>query len=229
MKKCGLYEKINNIHLKFYRTKRGIVMIRISGMKLKLKNRDIKKAVMAEHRIKETSIKNIMIRRKSLDARKKDDIHYIYTVDVELAEGDKIIKNIKKRKGGADISLSPYKKYELPEGKIKEGKRPVVAGFGPAGMFAALVLAEKGMCPIVIERGKDVDSRTEDVERFWNGGKFDPESNVQFGEGGAGTFSDGKLTTRIKDPRSAFVTDEFIEAGAPEVLAFEAKPHIGSD
>ena len=82
-------------------------MIRISGMKLKLKDRDIKKAVMAELRIKETSIKNIMIRRKSLDARKKDDIHYIYTVDVELAEGDKIIKNIKKRKGGADISVSP--------------------------------------------------------------------------------------------------------------------------
>lgn len=229
LKKCGLYEKINNIHLKFYRTKRGIVMIRISGMKLKLKDRDIKKAVMAELRIKETSIKNIMIRRKSLDARKKDDIHYIYTVDVELAEGDKIIKNIKKRKGGADISGSPYKKYELPEGKIKEGKRPVVAGFGPAGMFAALVLAEKGMCPIVIERGKDVDSRTEDVEKFWNGGKFDPESNVQFGEGGAGTFSDGKLTTRIKDPRSSFVTDEFIEAGAPEEIAYEAKPHIGTD
>lgn len=229
LKKCGLYEKINNIHLKFYRTKRGIVMIRISGMKLKLKDRDIKKAVMAELGIKETSIKNIMIRRKSLDARKKDDIHYIYTVDVELAEGDKIIKNIKKRKGGADISLSPYKKYELPEGKIKEGKRPVVAGFGPAGMFAALVLAEKGMCPIVIERGKDVDSRTEDVEKFWNGGKFDPESNVQFGEGGAGTFSDGKLTTRIKDPRSSFVTDEFIEAGAPEEIAYEAKPHIGTD
>lgn len=229
LKKCGLYEKINNIHLKFYRTKRGIVMIRISGMKLKLKDRDIKKAVMAELKIKETSVKNIMIRRKSLDARKKDDIHYIYTVDVELAEGDKIIKNIKKRKGGADISLSPYKKYELPKGKIKEGKRPVVAGFGPAGMFAALVLAEKGMCPIVIERGKDVDSRTEDVEKFWNGGKFDPESNVQFGEGGAGTFSDGKLTTRIKDPRSSFVTDEFIEAGAPEEIAYEAKPHIGTD
>lgn len=204
-------------------------MIRISGMKLKLKDRDIKKAVMAELRIKETSIKNIMIRRKSLDARKKDDIHYIYTVDVELAEGDKIIKNIKKRKGGADISVSPYKKYELPKGEIKEGKRPVVAGFGPAGMFAALVLAEKGMCPIVIERGKDVDSRTEDVEKFWNGGKFDPESNVQFGEGGAGTFSDGKLTTRIKDPRSSFVTDEFIEAGAPEEIAYEAKPHIGTD
>lgn len=204
-------------------------MIRISGMKLKLKDRDIKKAVMAELKVKETSVKNIMIRRKSLDARKKDDIHYIYTVDVELAEGDKIIKSIKKKKGGADISLSPYKKYELPEGKIKEGKRPVVAGFGPAGMFAALVLAEKGMCPIVIERGKDVDSRTEDVEKFWNGGKFDPESNVQFGEGGAGTFSDGKLTTRIKDPRSSFVTDEFIEAGAPEEIAYEAKPHIGTD
>ena len=204
-------------------------MIRISGMKLKLKDRDIKKAVMAELRIKETSIKNIMIRRKSLDARKKDDIHYIYTIDVELAEGDKIIKNIKKRKGGADISISPYKKYELPEGEINEGKRPVVAGFGPAGMFAALVLAEKGMCPIVIERGKDVDSRTEDVEKWWNGGKFDPESNVQFGEGGAGTFSDGKLTTRIKDPRSSFVTDEFIEAGAPEEIAYEAKPHIGTD
>ena len=204
-------------------------MIRISGIKLGIEDRDIKRAVISELRIKDTAIKDLVIRKKSLDARKKDDIHYIYTVDVVIEGGDGIIKHLKKRKGGPDITISPYKKYKLPERELKEGPRPVVAGFGPAGMFAALVLAKKGLCPIVIERGRDVDRRTADVEEFWRGGKFDPESNVQFGEGGAGTFSDGKLTTRIKDPRSAFVTDEFIRAGAPEEIGYEAKPHIGTD
>lgn len=204
-------------------------MIRISGIKLKPDDSNIKKVVAAELKVKDDDIKNITIRKKSLDARKKDDIHYIYALDVELKSGDGIIKKMKKRKGSVEISLSSYKRYSLPKGTPSTKYRPVVAGFGPAGMFAALVLAEKGLCPIVIERGKDVDSRTEDVENFWKGGKFNPESNVQFGEGGAGTFSDGKLTTRIKDPRSSFVVDEFIEAGAPEEIAYDAKPHIGTD
>ena len=96
-------------------------------------------------------------------------------------------------------------------------------------MFAALSLARKGLCPIVLERGKDVDRRRADVEEFWNVGKFDPESNVQFGEGGAGTFSDGKLTSRSKDPRGGYVLEEFVKAGAPEEIAYDAKPHIGTD
>ena len=204
-------------------------MIRISGIKLRPGDNDIRKAVLALLRIRSSELKNLIIVRRSLDARKKDDIHYIYTVDAETEGGDGMIKGLKRKKGGPEILVSPRKGYAIPEGELKDGPRPVVAGFGPAGMFAALVLAERGLCPIVIERGRDVDSRTEDVERFWNGGKFDPESNVQFGEGGAGTFSDGKLTTRIKDPRSAFVTQKFIEAGAPEEIAYEAKPHIGTD
>ena len=105
-------------------------MIRISGIKLGIEDRDIKRAVISELRIKDTAIKDLVIRKKSLDARKKDDIHYIYTVDVDIEGGDGIIKRLKKRKGGPDIMISPYKKYTLPEGDLKEGPRPVVAGFG---------------------------------------------------------------------------------------------------
>ena len=171
-------------------------MIRISGIKLRPEDGNIKRAVALELKINESGIKNIIIRRRSLDARKKDDIHYIYSVDAELKAGDGAVKNTGRRKNGVTVSVSDHRDYALPNGEITPGKRPVIAGFGPAGMFAALSLARKGLCPIVLERGKDVDRRRADVEEFWNGGKFDPESNVQFGEGGAGTFSDGKLTSK---------------------------------
>lgn len=162
-------------------------------------------------KIKKENIKELKIRRKSLDARKKVNIHYLYSVDVSVKDEEKLLRKNRDK----NVCKSTYEKY-VPQGEWKTEKRPVVVGFGPAGMFAALVLAEKGLSPIVLERGKDVDKRTEDVEKFWNGGEFDPESNVQFGEGGAGTFSDGKLTTRIKDGRCDYVTSELIEAGAPE-------------
>ena len=204
-------------------------MIRISGIKLRPEDGNIKRAVALELKINESGIKNIIIRRRSLDARKKDDIHYIYSVDAELKAGDGAVKNTGRRKNGVTVSVSDHRDYALPNGEITPGKRPVIAGFGPAGMFAALSLARKGLCPIVLERGKDVDRRRADVEEFWNGGKFDPESNVQFGEGGAGTFSDGKLTSRSKDPRGGYVLEEFVKAGAPEEIAYDAKPHIGTD
>ena len=176
-------------------------MIRINNIKLKTDNTDVLGAAARRLKIKPECISALYIRRRSLDARKKDDIHYIYSVDVETDNESKILKGCRDK----NVSPSSYKKYKLPEGPFALEKRPVVAGFGPAGMFAALALAEMGLRPIVLERGRAVDRRTEDVESFWNGGRFNPESNVQFGEGGAGTFSDGKLTTRIKDNRSLYV------------------------
>ena len=200
-------------------------MIRINNIKLKTGDTDVLGAAAEKLKIKPECISAMHIRRRSLDARKKDDIHYIYSVDVETENEQKILKDCRDK----NVGVSTYKKYTLPEGKFVLKERPVVAGFGPAGMFAALALAEMGLRPIVLERGRDVDRRTEDVETFWNGGSFNPESNVQFGEGGAGTFSDGKLTTRIKDKRSLYVIDKFLEAGAPEEIAYDAKPHIGTD
>ncbi len=200
-------------------------MIRISNIKLKTDDSRLMEAAAKRLRIKEEDIKAIAIRRKSLDARKKDDIHYLYTVDITADNEDRILKGCRDR----NVSRSDYREYALPEVRAELKNRPVVVGFGPAGMFAALVLARKGLRPIAVERGRDVDRRSEDVESFWRGGAFDPESNVQFGEGGAGTFSDGKLTTRIKDPRCRFVLREFVKAGAPEEIEYEAKPHIGTD
>ena len=200
-------------------------MIRVSNVKLNVNDSDIKKAVCKNIKISEKSVKELYIRRKSLDARKKDDIHYLYTVDI-VADDEKKILNNKKLK---NVSISSYKKYSIPDYDTELKYRPVIVGFGPAGMFAGLVLAEKGLKPIILERGKAVDERTADVENFWNGGKFNPESNVQFGEGGAGTFSDGKLTTRIKDSRCSYVTESFVDAGAPEEILYDAKPHIGTD
>ena len=194
-------------------------MIRVSNVKLNVNDSDIKKAVCKNIKISEKSIKELYIRRKSLDARKKDDIHYLYTVDI-VADDEKKILNNKKLK---NVSISNYKKYSIPDYDTELKNRPVIVGFGPAGMFAGLVLAEKGLKPIILERGKAVDERTADVENFWNGGKFNPESNVQFGEGGAGTFSDGKLTTRIKDNRCSYVTESFVAAGAPEEILYDAK------
>lgn len=199
-------------------------MIRINNIKLDIDNGDLLTEAAKILKIKRERINELYIRRKSLDARKKDNIHYLYTIDINVCNEDSILKKNRDR----NVSKSSYEPY-IPKGSAVLDKRPVVVGFGPAGMFAALVLAQKGLSPIVLERGKDVERRTEDVENFWGGGSFNPESNVQFGEGGAGTFSDGKLTTRIKDGRSSYVISEFIEAGAPEEIAYEAKPHIGTD
>ena len=118
----------------------------------------------------------------------------------------------------------------IPEisGRNKEGEI-VIAGFGPAGMFCGLILAEYGYKPLILERGKSVDERVESVKKYWLGGELDTESNVQFGEGGAGTFSDGKLTTRINDPLCRYVLEKFVEFGAPEEILVKAKPHIGTD
>lgn len=166
--------------------------------------------------------KSCTIFRRSIDARKKDNIFFLATVDADLfINEEKICKKFKN----AEIT----EKYEYNTDKFKGTVSPVVVGAGPAGLFAALILAQSGAKPILIERGKDVDARTEDVQKFWKTGILNTTSNVQFGEGGAGAFSDGKLTTGTKDNRQRKVLIEFVKHGAPEEILYNAKPHIGTD
>ena len=168
-------------------------------------------------------ITGLRIRKKSLDARRKDDIHYVYTVGVTV-RGDE--QRLVRRCRSAAITHE--KTYPIPHVAPPE-TRPVIVGFGPAGMFAALLLARAGARPIVLERGPDARTRSAQIAAFRAGGAFDPECNVQFGEGGAGTFSDGKLNTGTHDARIGFVLAEFAAHGAPEHITYDAKPHIGTD
>ena len=172
------------------------------------------------------AIEDLVLVRQSIDARKKQDVHYVYTVDVSLKSGE---EQAVERAGKKNIALVTPKPYVFPEVKRRSGTMPVVVGMGPAGLFAALFLARNGIPSVVLERGEDVDARTAKVEGFWAGGALDPASNVQFGEGGAGTFSDGKLTTGTHDPRISAVMDALVGAGAPADVKWSHKPHIGTD
>ena len=172
------------------------------------------------------ALEDLILVRQSIDARKKQDVHYVYTVDVSLNSGE---AQAVERAGKKNISLVTPKPYVFPEVKRRSGTMPVVVGMGPAGLFAALFLARNGIPCVVLERGEDVDARTAKVEGFWAGGALDPASNVQFGEGGAGTFSDGKLTTGTHDPRISAVMDALVGAGAPADVKWSHKPHIGTD
>lgn len=202
-------------------------MIRIQQLKLGL-NDDLsllKDKIIKSLQIKENELIDYQIYKESIDARKKDHIIFSYIVDCTVKNEEKILKKHLK-----DVSLSPQFQYVMPERVKQLGKyRPIVAGFGPAGMYAALLLAQCGLKPIVFERGECVEKRVKSVEKFWQEGRLNPISNVQFGEGGAGTFSDGKLTTRVKDLRSRKVLEEFVRFGAPEEILYEAHPHIGTD
>lgn len=201
-------------------------MIRITDLKLPVHGTEeqLKKRAAKALGIPMEGIMQMQIFRRSLDARKKDQIHYVYVVDVKVENEKKVLSKAKR-----NISVTPAYSYAFPQGRAECKKRPVVVGFGPGGMFAALLLAQMGLKPIVLERGGDVESRKKAVSLFWQEGRLDTENNVQFGEGGAGTFSDGKLTTRIKDPRCRKVLEEMVEAGAPEDILYDAKPHIGTD
>ena len=203
-------------------------MIRINEIKLSLDEEESLLRAKASKIIKvnEKYIKSLTIFKKSVDARRKDDVHFSYSVDVELLLDEAQI--VKKCKSNKVSLVKPYK-YEMPACARNSRFRPIVVGFGPAGMLAGLILAEAGLKPIILERGKGIDERQRDVNEFWTKAKLDEESNVQFGEGGAGTFSDGKLTTGIKSPFIRKVLDELYEAGAPEEILYSSKPHIGTD
>lgn len=203
-------------------------MIRISQMRLGIDDSTDKLIHKASKilRIKPNAIEEMSIFKESIDARRKGKIEFVYTVDL-LAKNE---KDIIKRVSNKNIAITPDMDYKYPEpGETKINERPIVIGLGPAGLFCGLILAQMGYKPLILERGEDVDKRSKTVENFWKTGKLNTESNVQFGEGGAGTFSDGKLTTRVKDLRCRKVLSELVKAGAPEDIMFSFKPHVGTD
>ena len=196
-------------------------MIRIKDIKIRedlLEEKVLEKALQ-KNRLQKEDVKKWYIYKKSIDARKKEDIFYNYTIDIELKD-----KNKEKR-------FEKIEEYKMPEIKVKRTSKiqPVIIGAGPAGLFSALIFVENGIKPILIERGKRVEDRVKDVEEFINNRKFNPKSNIQFGEGGAGTFSDGKLNTGNSSIYSRKVLEEFVKFGAPKEIMYVAKPHLGTD
>ena len=177
-------------------------------------------------RISVSKIRHLRIVRRSVDARKKPDIKIIYTIDVAV-DGNET--RLLKQSGCKRATIAPVSYYKTAKNIPVPEKRPVVVGFGPAGMFAALVLAIAGWKPLVLERGEDAASRHEKVQKFFETGVLDTRSNVQFGEGGAGTFSDGKLNTGVNNPRIGWILEQFVKAGAREEILYDAKPHVGTD
>lgn len=200
-------------------------MLRVTEIKRQLNEDEsiLKKKIAKKLGLTETDIIEYTLVKEAIDARKKNAIVLTYTVDVRTTKDQILLKKFPHYK------VPDYRYQYVAIGNQKLRTRPVVVGTGPCGLFAALILAEMGYRPIVLERGKDVDNRVKDVMKFWENGVLDEESNVQFGEGGAGTFSDGKLTTQIKNNRCRKVLEEFVEAGAPSEILYKNKPHIGTD
>ena len=202
------------------------LLLRIGNLNLPLSYTDdtLREAVLRKLRIPAGRLKGVTLVKRSIDARDKGDVHFVLTVDVLVDREDELLRQLKN---GVAAKAAPKRTLPLP--KAAFARRPVVVGAGPAGLFAGLMLAKAGAAPILIERGKPVDERTQDVDAMRKDGTLDPDSNVQFGEGGAGAFSDGKLTTGIKSPWQQLVLETFVRHGAPEEILYEQKPHIGTD
>ena len=209
-------------------------MLRITELKLPLNHAeaDVAEALLARLEIKPEALLRFIVFRRGFDSRRKADVQLVYTLDVEVAPAHEAYL-LKKFRKDLNIGVTPdtsYKFVATPEAVNKKTLRPVIIGLGPCGMFAALILAQMGLKPIILERGKIVRERTKDTWAFWRKGELDPESNVQYGEGGAGTFSDGKLWSQVKDPKhyGRKVLEEFVKAGAPEEIMYSSKPHVGT-
>ncbi|MEZ6028359.1 MAG: NAD(P)/FAD-dependent oxidoreductase [Hyphomonadaceae bacterium] len=204
-------------------------MLRIQELKLPLDHPEpaLRQAIIKRLSIPDASLVSFSIYKRAYDARKKSAIQLIYSVDCVLKDEPAVLKRLAKDR---HISHSPDLSYTSPAKAPPGVRRPVVVGMGPCGLFAGLILAEMGFNPIILERGKIVRERTVDTFRFWRKAELNPASNAQFGEGGAGTFSDGKLYSQVRDPRhlGRKVLTEFAEAGAPEEILYVSKPHIGT-
>ena len=199
-------------------------MIRVSNIKIyeDISDEEVFNLVIKKYKMLKENIKEWHISKKSIDARKKDDVHYSYSVDIDIKNEDKFLK---------DKNISKLKSTISPEVQLNMNKsiKPVVIGAGPAGIFAALTFVQNGYKPLIVEQGQSVEERKKSVDLFTNNGILNTNSNVQFGEGGAGTFSDGKLTSGISSPYCKKVLKEFVNFGAPDQILYLTKPHIGTD
>lgn len=205
-------------------------MIRLTEIRLPLNHSSeaLKAVILEKLAIASLDLVSFTIFKRGYDARKRDAIILVYTLDVEVANEAEVLKRLAK---DPHVSVSPDTSYHfVAQAPQTLSHRPIIVGFGPCGIMAGLVLAQMGFQPIILERGKKVRERTKDTWGLWRKGVLNPESNVQFGEGGAGTFSDGKLYSQIKDPKhyGRKVLNEFVKAGAPEEILYVSKPHIGT-
>ena len=202
----------------------------VQNIKLSIEASKDEAFAIAKHRLlkffPKNSIEKMELYKTSIDARKKDHIIFVYSISAKISSKSKFDEKTLASEGIALMTEDPM---EVEFGSTPMEKQPIIVGFGPCGMFCALLLAKYGYRPIVIERGSSVQKRTEDVERFFRFGVLNPESNIQFGAGGAGTFSDGKLVTRINDPKCGYVISELHRFGAPDEILYKAKPHVGTD
>lgn len=197
-------------------------MFLLNNVKVSLDNQNYKQAIANKLKISEDMILSYKLKKKAIDSRNKNDIFFICNFVIEINK-----KEINKIKNNKDIK--PYKEYIYNINKTNSNEKIIIVGTGPAGLFTAYTLALSGLKPIIIERGEPVDERINTVNKFFNESKLNTESNLQFGEGGAGTFSDGKLTTNINDERIEFIKNTFVEFGATEDILYLSKPHIGTD